>query len=64
MNRQIPHASVSLGVRSLVLLAVILFYASLSPGQSGPTRPQAGVNPSLDVGQPIAEPSPRAPENN
>jgi gluconolactonase len=60
MNRQILHSSISLCVRSMLLAVIVLFNVSLSLGQSGPARPQTGVNPSSDAGQPIAEPSPRA----
>src|ERR1700726_4597480 len=60
MNLQILHSSRSLCVPSMLLAVLVLFNVTLSLGQSGPARPQTGVNPSSDAGQPIAEPSPRA----
>lgn len=44
--------------RSLLPLVVVLCNASLSLGQNNPPRPQTGVNPSSDLGQPIIEPTP------
>ena len=57
MNRQAILSSIAFNLQP-ILVVTILFNASLSPGQS--VRPQTGVNPSSDVGQPIVAPSPRA----
>jgi gluconolactonase len=51
--------SIILFARSFVPVVVSLFIANLSLGQSGAPRPQTGVNPSSDTGEPIIEPTPR-----
>jgi hypothetical protein len=48
----------TLFARSLLPVVIVLFNVSLSLGQDGAARPQTGVNPSSNAGQPIIEPTP------